>query len=121
MARNVNIFFSNFRLGTFVTFQRRLIDVTVEWTADDGTPRTDTRTVTFPDILALVPSEDRDDLLRDIILMAHRRNVGIESVRGRPTLAHRIEAVEELALSVVEGRGAVWLSWLKAQAEKLRR
>ena len=46
MARIINIFFSNFRLGTNATIQRRLIDVTVNWTADDGTPRTDMRTVT---------------------------------------------------------------------------
>lgn len=81
MARNVNIFFSNFRLGTDVTFQRRLIDVTVNWIADDGLPRTDTRTVTFPDILASIPVEDRDDLLREIILMAHRKSIGVETVR----------------------------------------
>lgn len=81
MATSVNIFFSNFRLGTNVTIQRRLIDVTVNWTADDGTPRTDTRTVIFPDILANIPTEDRNDLLRDIILTAHRKNIGVEATR----------------------------------------
>jgi len=77
MPTNINIFFSNFRLGANVTIQRRLIDVTVNWTADDGTPRTDTRTVTFPDILALIPVDERDDLLREIALRAHRASLGV--------------------------------------------
>ena len=81
MPTNINIFFSNFRLGANVTIQRRLIDVTVHWTADDGTPRTDTRTVTFPDILALIPVDERDDLLKEIILRAHRRNIGAGEAR----------------------------------------
>ena len=81
MPTNINVFFSNFRLGTNVTLQRRLIDVTVNWTADDGTPRTDTRTVTFPDILALIPVDEQDDLLKDIILRAHRRNIGAGDLR----------------------------------------
>ena len=81
MPTNINIFFSNFRLGANTTFRRRLIDVTANWLADDGTPRTDTRTVIFPDILALIPVDEQDDLLKDIILRAHRRNIGAGDLR----------------------------------------
>ena len=76
MPTNINVFFDNFRLGTNVTFRRRLLDVTVNWTADDGTPRTDTRTVTFPDVLTLIPVDEQDDLLKEIALRVHRRSIG---------------------------------------------
>ena len=35
----------------------------------------------FPDILALIPVDERDDLLKEIILRAHRRNIGAGDLR----------------------------------------
>lgn len=77
MATNVNVFFSNFRLGTNVTTQRRFLDVTVNWTDANGTPQTRIETVTFPDVLAQIPTEFRDDLLREIIVRLLRSKAGI--------------------------------------------
>jgi len=73
MPTNVNIFYSNFRTATSVTIQRRLIDVTVNWTDNAGQPQTSTRTITFPDDLALIPpSVLKEELTALMVRMARR-------------------------------------------------
>jgi hypothetical protein len=79
MARSVNVFTSNFRLGTNVTIQRRLLDVTWKWTDNAGQAQTLTETVVFPDILADVPVALRDDLLIEIATRLHRVRAGVDS------------------------------------------
>lgn len=79
MARSVSVFYSNFRLGTNVTLARRLVDVTFNWTGNDGTPHTATRTFTFPDDLALIPAALRDQMLLDMMMTAERSNQGVDN------------------------------------------
>jgi hypothetical protein len=79
MARSVSVFTSGFRLGTNVTIQRRLLDITWQWIDNAGQTRTLTETVTFPDILADVPVAFRDDLLIEIATRLHRIRAGVDS------------------------------------------
>jgi len=78
MATNINIFYSNFRTGTNVTIQRRLLDMTINWIDDTGQPQTRTETVTFPDILTQVPVQFRDDLLQEIAIRLLRAKTGVD-------------------------------------------
>lgn len=79
MATNINIFYSNFSLGTNVTIQRRLMDITVNWTDDAGQPQTRTRTITFPDDLALIPAGILRDELTDLMVRLARRIGGLDT------------------------------------------
>jgi len=79
MATNINIFHSNFRLGTNVTLQRRLIDITVNWTNDAGQPQTRARAITFPDDLALIPTEVLKEELTDLMVRMARRIGGVDA------------------------------------------
>ena len=79
MATNINIFYSNFRIGTNVTIQRRLMDVTVNWTDDAGQPQTRTRTITFPDDLALIPADVLKEELTDLMVRMARRMGGVDT------------------------------------------
>ena len=79
MPRNINISYSNFRIGTSVTIQRRLIDITVDWIDDSGIQQTRTRIITFPDDLALVPVGILKDELTDIMIRMMRRIEGIDA------------------------------------------
>ena len=78
MATSVNVFYSNFRLGTSVTVQRRLIDITINWMDDAGLPQTRTRTVTFPDDLGLISTEILKEELTELMIRIIRRVEGID-------------------------------------------
>ena len=78
MATNVNVFYSNFRLGTNVTIQRRLVDVIINWIDDAGLPQTRTRTITFPDDLGLIPVGILKEELTDLMIRVIRRVEGID-------------------------------------------
>ena len=78
MPSSVNVFYSNFRLGTNVTIQRRLMDVTFEWVDKDGKAHNKTRTITFPDDLALIPANILKDELTDLMLRMMRRAEGVD-------------------------------------------
>ena len=79
MATNINIFYSNFRLGTNVTIQRRLVEVTVNWTNDTGQSQTRTRTITFPDDLALIPADVLKEELTELMIRMARRIGGVDT------------------------------------------
>ena len=79
MPRNVNVFYGNFRTGPNVTIQRRLIDVTVNWIDDAGNVQTRTRTITFPDDLALIPAAVLKEELTDLMLRLMRRAEGVDA------------------------------------------
>ena len=78
MATNVNVFYSNFRLGTNVTIQRRLVDVIINWIDDAGLPQTRTRTITFPDDLGLIPVGILKEELTELMIRIVRRIEGID-------------------------------------------
>ena len=78
MATNVNVFYSNFRLGTNITIQRRLVDVIINWIDDTGLLQTRTRTITFPDDLVLIPTEILKEELIELMIQITRRVEGID-------------------------------------------
>lgn len=79
MPRSVSVFYSNIRTGTNVSVQRRLVDVTYQWVGNDGQPHTGTRTVTFPDDLALIPAGQLADLLLQLMLTVERANQAVDA------------------------------------------
>ena len=76
MARNVNVSLTNWRTGTNVSFQRRLVDVTINYMDDTGAPQTRTGTITFPDILLSLTAADLKEMAIEIMLRAYRRTQG---------------------------------------------
>ena len=78
-GRDVNVFFSNWRAtGTNVSTPQYAIDVTLNWTDANGSPRTATRTVLFPNLLAQLPAAWVADEMKDLILRAARKYAGID-------------------------------------------
>ena len=78
MARNVNVTYTNWRTGTNISIARRLVDVTVDYIDDAGTPQTRSGTVTFPDILNSLTAADLKDFAIEIMLRAYRRTQGVD-------------------------------------------
>jgi len=79
MARNVNVIYSNWRTGTNVSFQRRLVDVSISYTDDAGAPQTKSGTITFPDILTQLSAADLKDIAIDVMLRVWRKTQGIDT------------------------------------------
>lgn len=78
-ARNVNVTLTNFRTGTNVSFQRRLIDVSVAYLDGAGAPQTKSGTITFPDILQSLSASDLQDMVTEMALRAYRNTQGIDA------------------------------------------
>jgi hypothetical protein len=78
MSRNVNVTYSNFRTGTNVSFQRRLIDVSIFYIDSSGNPQTKSGTITFPDILLTLGIDDLKDKLLAMSIEAWRKSQGID-------------------------------------------
>ena len=78
MATNINVMYSNWRIGTNVTIARRLVDVTVAYTNAAGQPQMKSGTITFPDILNQLSTDDLKELALDIVFRAYRRTQGID-------------------------------------------
>lgn len=78
-GKNVNIFFDNWHAtGANVPVPQYEGEVTVEWQELDGTPHAITRTVTFPNDLALVPSTWLRGALKELVIAAVRRYLEID-------------------------------------------
>lgn len=79
MAREVNVQFGGWRAtGTNVQVPQYEISVTFEWTANDGTVRTRTRLVRFPNFMQQVPTEWLQEELQDLLVRAVRRIEGVD-------------------------------------------
>jgi len=79
MARNVNVMYSNWRTGTNVSFQRRLVDVSISYLNDAGEPQTKSGTITFPDILQSLGADDLKEIAIDVMLRVWRKTQGIDT------------------------------------------
>jgi len=79
MARNVNVTYSNWRTGTNVSFQRRLVDVSIAYTDDMGVPQTKSGTITFPDILTQLSAADLKEIAIEVMLRVWRKTQGIDT------------------------------------------
>lgn len=79
--RNVEgVFFSNYQvLGTTTTINNRTMDVTATIVQNNGNRVTLTEAVAFPGILADIPANKRDPLLRQLILDVLRIKHGVDA------------------------------------------
>lgn len=84
MASDVNVTFANYRTGTNVTIQRKLVDYSMTWTDDTGHPHSASGTLTFPDILAnaALPAGWLQDKLQELVYEAGRIILGADTVQG---------------------------------------
>jgi len=78
MATNANVTLGNFRTGTNVSFQRRLVDVSISYIDANGDNQTKSGTITFPDILQSLSAEDLKELALDVMLKAYRKTQGVD-------------------------------------------
>jgi hypothetical protein len=81
MSSNVNISLTNYRNGTNVSVQRKLVDYAVEWDDDSNVHHTASGTLTFPDILAnaALPAGWLQEKLTQLVYEAGRIILGIDT------------------------------------------
>lgn len=79
MARNVNVRMTNWTdLGTTVPFPRYDVDIYVEWIDDEGDLHSWEGTARIPNDLELVPMAWLREELKDLILRATRKRLGVD-------------------------------------------
>lgn len=80
MARGVNVFFGQpTATGTNVSVPVYTLDVRFDWTDGAGQAHTDTRTVTFPQVLAQIPPARLLEVMKDLIVERARTLAGVDS------------------------------------------
>ena len=78
-ATNVNLWIQNWRwTGVNVQTPQAKVDLTLQWTAADGTPKSWSGTATFPNDLQLVPVEWVKEEMTDLLLRAVRKRLGMD-------------------------------------------
>ena len=79
MAREVNLQISDWTaVGTNASVPRYRVDLTTQWVDNAGAPHTDTRTVTFPNVLANVPVQRLRGYMEQIALAEIRLLLGVD-------------------------------------------
>lgn len=80
MAREVNLFLSGWTaLGTNASVPRYRVDLTTQWIDNAGASHTDTRTVTFPNVLSGVPLQRLRGYMEQIALAEIRLLLGVDN------------------------------------------
>ena len=80
MAREVNLTISDWAaVGTNASVPRYRVDLTTQWIDNAGASHTDTRTVTFPNVLAGVPLSRLKGYMEQIILAEARILLGVDN------------------------------------------
>lgn len=78
MAREVNVFVRNWKkTGKNVSVPQYSVDFTINWSTDDGTPKTRTETLLFPNCLTGIGAEDLKQYMADIMLAEARQRLGV--------------------------------------------
>ena len=78
MAREVNVTTGPWvAVGTNASVPRWSMVITYNWTRDDGTKGTNTRTVTFPDVLTGIPAARLKDYMERILMAEARILAGV--------------------------------------------
>jgi hypothetical protein len=79
MAREVNLQISDWTaVGTNASIPRYSVTLTTQWVDNAGTPHTDTRTVTFPNVLSGVPPSRLRAYMEMIALAEIRLLLGVD-------------------------------------------
>jgi len=80
MAREVNIFTSDWTaVGTNASVPRYSMTLTTNWIDNAGVAHTDTRTLTFPNVLSGVPLSRLKGYMEQIALAEARIALGVDS------------------------------------------
>ena len=80
MAREVNIFTGDWTaLGTNASVPRYSMTLTTQWVDNAGAAHTDTRTLTFPNVLSGVPLQRLKGYMEAIALAEARIALGVDS------------------------------------------
>ena len=80
MAREVNLTISNWTaVGTNASVPRYRVDLKTQWVDNAGASHTDTRTVTFPNVLANVPLSRLKGYMEQIALAEIRLLLGVDN------------------------------------------
>ena len=80
MAREVNIYFSNWtNMHVTVPVPKYSVDVTVNWIDNAGVPHTHTETAYFPNALAGLSVDGQKELAIDICLKEARERLGVDT------------------------------------------
>lgn len=81
MARSVNLWTENWRAtGNNVQVPQYAVDVTLQWTANDGEVKERSETLRFPNFLQNVSGKDLKEWLTDLMLREARQRLGIDEV-----------------------------------------
>lgn len=79
MAKEVNLTISDWAVvGTNASVPRYSVMLTTQWVDNAGAPHTDTRTVTFPNVLANVPLSRLREYMERIALAEIRLLLGVD-------------------------------------------
>lgn len=80
MAREVNVTISDWTaVGTNASIPRYSVTLTTDWVDNAGAAHTDTRTVTFPNVLSGVPLSRLKGYMEQIALAEIRLLLGVNS------------------------------------------
>lgn len=80
MAKEVNLFLSDWTaVGTNASVPRYSVTLTTQWIDNAGVSHTDTRTVTFPNVLGGVPLSRLKGYMEQIALAEMRRLLGVDN------------------------------------------
>ena len=79
MPREVNVFIGNWTAtGVNVSTPQYSVDVTINWTRNDGTQDTKSATVKFPNVLAQLPAAWVKQEMEELLLRAARKLAGVD-------------------------------------------
>lgn len=80
MPREVNIFTGGWTaVGTNASVPRWSMQVRMDWVDNAGAPHTQTRTVTFPNVLSGIPAERLKGYMEQIIMAEARILAGVDA------------------------------------------
>jgi len=76
MAREINLFTSNWKAtGKNISVPQYSVDVTINWTADDGGSHTASETLRFPNFLQNVGAADLKEWLTELMTREARQRL----------------------------------------------
>ena len=76
MAREVNLFVNNWQAtGKNISVPQYSVDVTINWTDNEGLPHTRSETLKLPNFLSKVGAEDLKDWLTELMIREARERL----------------------------------------------
>jgi len=80
MAREINVYLGNWTaVGTNAQVPRWSLQIQFDWVDNAGASHTNTRTVTFPNVLNGIPAERLKGYMQNIVLAEARILAGVDN------------------------------------------